>query len=240
MLQKFAPTAAKGLAPFNAASNAISIYQIERRLGIMPASVYSIARSGLSPQAQQNEQNEANLAQRVATANNRDVVRVDNPSNQAFDAIQLNPSWTQAIPTEFKTLTSSNPWRVVDETRDTISAASGVTLPNGTALTGIEIYMSAENLDANAVVGAMMKAGLPSQLGGAVSQVVVYAQNGTVTASQGKVKVGAIRRGQMANVSSPFRYTDSSHRAAGSCVGSWGCTPEAAKSSSEADHESDF
>lgn len=50
-------------------------------------------------------------------------------------------------------------------------------------------------MSANDVIDAMMNARLPSMLGGAVSQVVVYAQNGTVTASQGMVQVRCHKMG---------------------------------------------
>jgi hypothetical protein len=88
--------------------------------------------------------------------------------NQGFDALQLvggfiNPRG--AIPTEQKALQSANPQAVLSETVDTEQAANGVRF-NGQPLTGVQIFISAPNMSANAVAEFARNGPLTQNTGG--------------------------------------------------------------------------
>ncbi len=125
---------------------------------------------------------------------------MDNPNNQGFDALQIvggivNPQ--SAIPTELKGLTSANPQAVLTETVATERAANGVTLPSGDKLTGVQIFISAPNMNANAVGNFANKGPLPGIVGrSSVQKVTVTTSNGTVTIQNNQVTVKCKKTGE--------------------------------------------
>ena len=85
---------------------------------------------------------------------------------------------------------------VLEETVDTEHAANGVTLPNGQQLTGVQMFISAPNMDANAVAKFANGGPLPTIVGrSSVSKVTVTTSNGTVTIQKGKVTVACKKTG---------------------------------------------
>lgn len=120
-----------------------------------------------------------------------DVLLLDNPRQQGFDALQIVGGiigMKGAIPTELKQLDSSNPQRVLTETVATEQAANGVILPDGSQLSGVQMFIFAPNMDANAVASFANNGPLPKIVGrSSVGQVTVTTSNGTVTIQPNKV-----------------------------------------------------
>lgn len=85
---------------------------------------------------------------------------------------------------------------VLTETVGTERAANGVTSPNGQALAGVQMFISAPNMDANAVAKFANGGPLPTIVGrSSGSQVTVTTSNGTVTIQNGKVTVACKKTG---------------------------------------------
>ena len=191
MLQKYTPTALGKLAKVN---QAFSITQTVlggmHDLGLLPATAIP------GPQSSAAEVQQANA---VARMTGNDMLLVDNPNNQGFDALQIvggivNPQG--AIPTELKGLTSDNPQAVLTETVATERAANGVTLPSGAKLTGVQMFISAPNMNANAVANFANNGPLPSIVGrSSVQKVTVTTSNGTVTIQNKQVTVKCQKTG---------------------------------------------
>jgi hypothetical protein len=191
MIQKFAPSA---LTTVSGAGRAVGFTQqilgLERTLGLMPPMV--VPGANTSPA-------EVQQANAVARMTGNDVLMVDNPNNQGFDALQIVGGFVNAqgaIPTELKGLTSANPMAVLTETVGTERAANGVTLPSGQSLTGVQMFISAPNMDANAVANFANGGPLPTIVGrSSVSKVTVTTSNGTVTIENKKVTVTCKKTG---------------------------------------------
>lgn len=85
---------------------------------------------------------------------------------------------------------------VLREVVGTERAANGVTLPNGQQLTGVQMFVSAPNMDANKVAGFARGGPLPGIVGrSSVSKVTVTTSNGTVTIENKKVTVTCKKTG---------------------------------------------
>ncbi|MGC4054704.1 MAG: hypothetical protein QM757_38135 [Paludibaculum sp.] len=159
-------------------------------LGLLPATAIP------GPQSSAAEVQQANA---VARMTGNDMLLVDNPNNQGFDALQIvggfvNPQG--AIPTELTGLTSDNPQAVLTETVATERAANGVTLPSGNNLTGVEMFISAPNMNANAVANFANNGPLPSIVGrSSVQKVTVTTSNGTVTIQNKQVTASCQKTG---------------------------------------------
>ncbi len=142
---------------------------------------------------------ELQQANAVARMTGNDVLLVDSPTNQGFDALQIVGGFMNArgaIPTELKALNSANPMAVLSETVATENAANGVTLPNGQPLTGVQMFISAPNLNANAVANFANGGPLPTIVGrSSFSKVTITASNGTVTIENNKVTVKCNKTG---------------------------------------------
>jgi RHS repeat-associated protein len=191
MLQKYAPTALGKLAKVNEEfSIAQTVLGGMHDLGMLPARAISGPQSSAAEVQQANE---------VARMTGNDVLLVDNPNNQGFDALQivggiLNPQ--SAIPTELKGLTSPNPQSLLTETVKKEGAANGVTLPSGDKLTGVQIFFFAPNMDANAVATFAKNGPLPTVVGrSSVQKVTVTTSNGTVTIGNKQVTVKCKKAG---------------------------------------------
>ncbi|MFN7932134.1 MAG: hypothetical protein U0R19_02330 [Bryobacteraceae bacterium] len=159
-------------------------------LGLLPATAIP------GPQSSAAEVRQANA---VARMTGNDVLLVDNPNNQGFDALQIvggiaNPRG--AIHTELKGLTSDNPQAVVTETVATERAANGITLPSGNKFTGVQIFISAPNMNTNAVGNFANNGPLSSVVGRrSVQKVTVTTSNGTVAIQNKQVTVKCHRIG---------------------------------------------
>jgi hypothetical protein len=142
---------------------------------------------------------EIDQGRRVAAMTNNDVILVKDGNNQAFDGFQVQGSVFSPqglIPTELKGLTSANPLRVINEVAQTDEKASGVTLPDGGKLTGVQMFMFAPNMNANAVAAFAGKSPIGDiQRRGRVGNVTVVTGNGTVTVQQGQVTVKCTKTG---------------------------------------------
>ena len=84
---------------------------------------------------------------------------------------------------------------ILRETLNTESAANGVTLPDGDKLTGVQIFISAPNMDANAVANFANNGPLATIVGrSSIAQVTVTASNGTVTIQPKKVTTNCLKK----------------------------------------------
>jgi len=111
-----------------------------------------------------------------------------------FRAVSIIPK--ELIPTELKGLTSANPQSVLSETVATERAANGVTLPGGGTLTGVQMFIFAPNMNANAVGNFANNGPLPTIVGrSSVSRVTVTTGNGTVTIQNNQVTVKCKKTG---------------------------------------------
>jgi hypothetical protein len=186
MIAKFAPTALNRVAPgAGTAMEATRLFfKAEQALG----AYQPIVAAGPNSPAGEVQQ-----AHDVAKMTGNDIVMVDNPTNQGFDALQIKGGFMdpqRVIPTEFKNLTSSNPQSILTETVATEKAANGVTLPNGDPLTGVQIYVNAPNMTAGAVANFANGGPLPQIAGwSSVQSVTVTTSNGTVTIQNKQVTV---------------------------------------------------
>jgi RHS repeat-associated protein len=183
LLMHYAPTALKAAGRVSEVYSVTQmILGLERSLGLMPPMVLP------GPSTPTTEVQQAHA---VARMTGNDVLLVDSPTNQGFDALQIVGGFMNArgaIPTELKGLSSANPMAVLSETLDTERAANGVTLPNGQALTGVQMFISAPNMNANAVANFANGGPLPTIVGrSSVSKVTITAGNGTVTIENKKV-----------------------------------------------------
>jgi RHS repeat-associated protein len=196
MLQKYAPEAAGlALSRWNGAyALARAVNTVERAIGLgglIPPQVYAA-----NPKTSAAEISQANA---VVKMTGNDVLLLDNPQQQGFDALQIVGGMIDmkgAIPTELKGTESSNPYYVLDETVDTERAANKVTMPNGAKLTGVEIFISAPNMDAKAVADFARNGPLPTIVGrGSIQQVTVTTGNGSVTIQNNKVTMESAKTG---------------------------------------------